>query len=154
MWFYWRYINIILWRHQMEIFPRYWPFVCGIHGSPVNSPLKASDAELWCFLWSLPESTIVQTMEVPVIWDAIALIMTSLYWVQLTPRPITLVSHTFSLSNKSFKMVELSRDILTTPWKFVTVIIMQDKRVLVYHREWFKQPLTFQCRETIWNDIN
>ena len=31
--------DVIKWRH----FPRYWPFV------PVNSPHKASDAELWCF---------------------------------------------------------------------------------------------------------
>ena len=28
------------WRHQMETFPRYWPFVLGIHRSPVNSPHK------------------------------------------------------------------------------------------------------------------
>ena len=28
------------WRHQMEKFPRYWPFVWGIHRSPVNSPHK------------------------------------------------------------------------------------------------------------------
>ena len=28
------------WRHQMEPFPRYWPFVRGIHRSPVNSPHK------------------------------------------------------------------------------------------------------------------
>ena len=28
------------WRHQMEKFPRYWPFVRGIHRSPVNSPHK------------------------------------------------------------------------------------------------------------------
>ena len=39
---------------------------------------KASDAELWCFLWSSPEQTVEQTIEAPVIWDAIALIMTSL----------------------------------------------------------------------------
>ena len=38
---------------------------------------KASDAELWCFLWSVPEPTIEQT---PVIWYAIAPIMTSLQW--------------------------------------------------------------------------
>ena len=31
---------IIWWRHQMETFPRYWPFVRGIHRSPVNSPNK------------------------------------------------------------------------------------------------------------------
>ena len=28
------------WRHQMETFSRYWPFVRGIHRSPVNSPHK------------------------------------------------------------------------------------------------------------------
>ena len=28
------------WRHQMEAFPRHWPFVRGIHRSPVNSPHK------------------------------------------------------------------------------------------------------------------
>ena len=28
------------WRHQMQPFPRYWPFVRGIHRSPVNSPPK------------------------------------------------------------------------------------------------------------------
>ena len=31
---------LIWWCHQMETFPRYWPFVRGIHGSPVNSPRK------------------------------------------------------------------------------------------------------------------
>ena len=38
---------------------------------------KASDAELWCFLWFVPEQTIELTIEKPVIDDAIALIMTS-----------------------------------------------------------------------------
>ena len=38
---------------------------------------KASDAELWCFLLS----TVAQTTDTPVIWDAIALIMTSLWCV-------------------------------------------------------------------------
>ena len=32
--------NVAWWRHQMETFPRYWPFVPGIHRSPVNSPHK------------------------------------------------------------------------------------------------------------------
>ena len=39
---------------------------------------KASDTELWCFLWSAPERTVEQTIETLVIWDAIVLIMTSL----------------------------------------------------------------------------
>ena len=32
------------------------------------------------FLWSAPVQTVLQTIETPVIWDAIALIMTSLWW--------------------------------------------------------------------------
>ena len=40
--------------------------------------IKASDAELWCFLWYGLEKTIEQTIERPVIWDVIAFIMTSL----------------------------------------------------------------------------
>ena len=39
---------------------------------------KASVVELWNFLWSAPEQTIEQPNEALVIWDAIALIMTSL----------------------------------------------------------------------------
>ena len=42
--------------------------------SPVDSPNKASDAELWCFLWSAPEQTAEQSIETT-IWDAIVLIM-------------------------------------------------------------------------------
>ena len=35
-----RHLEITWWRHQMETFPRYWPFVRGIHWSPVNSRHK------------------------------------------------------------------------------------------------------------------
>ena len=49
------YDDVIKWKH----FTRYWPFVRGIHRSPVNSLTQSpSDAELWCFLWSAPEWTI------------------------------------------------------------------------------------------------
>ena len=43
--------EVIKWNH----FPRYWPFVRGIHRSRWIPRTKASDAELWCFLWSVPE---------------------------------------------------------------------------------------------------
>ena len=43
--------DVIKWKH----FPRYWPFVRGIHRSRWNPRTKASDAELWCFLWSARE---------------------------------------------------------------------------------------------------
>ena len=43
--------DVIKWKY----FSRHWPFVRGLHRSPVNSSHKASDAELRCFLWSAPE---------------------------------------------------------------------------------------------------
>ena len=43
--------DVIKWEH----FPCCWPFWRGIHRWPVDSLTKASDAELWCFLWSAPE---------------------------------------------------------------------------------------------------
>ena len=41
--------DVIKWKH----FPRYRPFMSGIRRS--YSLHKASDAEVWCFLWSAPE---------------------------------------------------------------------------------------------------
>ena len=45
--------DVIKWKH----FPRYWPFVRGIHRSPVRwiSLTKASDAEIWCDIPALVE---------------------------------------------------------------------------------------------------
>ena len=67
--------HVIKWKH----FPRYWPFVRGIHRSTVNSPNKGQ----WRgpLMFSLFCSWIngwVNKREAGV-WDAIALIMTSLY---------------------------------------------------------------------------
>ena len=41
--------DVINWKH----FPRYWPFVPGIQRSPVDSPHKGQNAELWCFFFYL-----------------------------------------------------------------------------------------------------
>ena len=38
---------------------------------------KDSDAELWYYLWFAPEQTVEQTIEMQVIWNAMASIMTS-----------------------------------------------------------------------------
>ena len=59
-------------------FPRYWSFLREFLGHRWIPLPKTSDAELWCFLWSAPEQMVEQTIETPVIWDPIALIMTSL----------------------------------------------------------------------------
>ena len=42
--------DVIKWKY----FPHYWPFVRGIHRSRWIPRTKASDAELWYFLWSAP----------------------------------------------------------------------------------------------------
>ena len=64
------------WRHQMQTISALLALVRGIHRwIPFT---KASATELWCFLWSALEQTVEQTIETPVIWDAIALIMTAL----------------------------------------------------------------------------
>ena len=64
-------VSSSIWKH----FPRYWPFVRGIHRSLVNFPHKSQ----WCgapmfFLLSAPEQGVGWTIEMPVIWDAIALL--------------------------------------------------------------------------------
>ena len=43
--------DVIKWKH----FPRYWPFVWRIHQHQWIPCTKASEAELWYFLWSAPE---------------------------------------------------------------------------------------------------
>ena len=65
-----------LWRHQMEIFSTV-VVLCG-KKPPVNPLTKSSDAELWCFLLFAHEHMVEQTIETPVIWDAIVLIVSSL----------------------------------------------------------------------------
>ena len=42
--------DVIKWKH----FPRYWQFVRRTTGHRWIPLTKASDAELWCFLWSAP----------------------------------------------------------------------------------------------------
>ena len=59
------------WRHQMGTFPGYWPCVRGSHGPRWIPLTTASDAEIWCFLRSVPVETVKYTIETLVIWDAI-----------------------------------------------------------------------------------
>ena len=39
---------------------------------------KANDAERWCFLWYVPEQMVEQTIEMPLIWNTVMVIMMSL----------------------------------------------------------------------------
>ena len=67
------------WRHQMQTFFRVTGPLWGESIGQLWIPLKkAGDAELWCYPWPALSQTTQQTIETPVIWDAIALIMMSL----------------------------------------------------------------------------
>ena len=78
------FITIVLlhctwWRHQMETFSASLSLCeggCNCH----RLIAVISDAELWRFLWPAPQQIFKQWMKTPVIWDAIALIMTSMQW--------------------------------------------------------------------------
>ena len=67
------------WRHQMETFSALLVLCTGEFTCHQWIPLRnAIVAEIECFHWSAPEQTAEQTIEKPVIWDIIVLIMTSL----------------------------------------------------------------------------
>ena len=46
--------DVIKWKH----FPRHWPFVLGIHRSPMNSLHKGRWRKALMFLWSTSEQTV------------------------------------------------------------------------------------------------
>ena len=64
----------------METFSSLLPFFWDFTGHRWFTLIKASDAELSCFLSTAPEQMFEQTIKTPVIWDAIPLIMMSLQW--------------------------------------------------------------------------
>ena len=68
--------DVIKWKH----FPRYWPFVWGIHRWPVNSPHEGQwhRALIFSSICTWTKGWVAN--RIPVIWDATALIMTSLWW--------------------------------------------------------------------------
>ena len=74
---YWFGEDVIKWKH----FPRYWPFWRGIFRSPVDSAHK--DQLCGAFIFSLicTWTVLEQTIETPMIWDAITIIMMWLWWL-------------------------------------------------------------------------
>ena len=64
--------DVIKWKH----FPRYWPFVRGIHRSPLDFPHKVQWR--WALMFSLICAWTNVWANTLVIWDTIAFIMTPL----------------------------------------------------------------------------
>ena len=72
------------WRHQMETFSALLALCEGkprVTGGSLHKGQWRWALMFVCSFLSAPEETVEQTMETPVIWDAIALIITSLYTV-------------------------------------------------------------------------
>ena len=96
---------MIKWKH----FPRNWPFVRRIYRSPVNSQHKGQWRGALMFSLIGAWTSSKQTMETPVIWDAIALIMTSLWCVRMSGRPAISYHYVVStLNRRSFCSLSLS----------------------------------------------
>ena len=56
--------GVIKWKH----FPRYWPFVRGIHRSPVNSPHKGQWLSIIIQLGILPENVATDALNVCILF--------------------------------------------------------------------------------------
>ena len=54
--------------NRFRVTGRLWEKSTGHRWIPLT---KASEAKLWCFVWSVPEQTFEQTIETAVIWDVI-----------------------------------------------------------------------------------
>ena len=68
----------ILWRHLVvwccRVTGPLWGETTGDHWIPLA---KASDAKLWCFLWCAPAQAVEQTIDMPMSWGTMALIVTN-----------------------------------------------------------------------------
>ena len=77
--------NVIKWTHL----PRYWPFVRGIHRSPVDSTHRGQwrgalmfsliCARTRCFLWFAPEQKVQETIETAVIYYDVTVVVWPIY---------------------------------------------------------------------------
>ena len=107
--------GVIKWKH----FPRHCPFVRAIHRSPVNSHLKGQWHGALIFSLSALEQTVEWTIETTVIWDAMALIMTSLEW-QIKENRLLLNYET--KSNHGILTQRLSLKIMDIPIAYYVVL--------------------------------
>ena len=106
------------WKH----FPRYWTFVRGIQWSPVDSPHKGQwRGALMCSLISAVEKTI----ETPVIWDAIALTMTSLQCYMAGSHNVgckkcQIIASSFTLSQTTKIILDHEVVFYNFPWEVIS----------------------------------
>ena len=94
---YWFDDGVIKWKH----FPCYWPFGRGILRSPVDSPHKDQLRGAFIFPLICTWTALEQTIETPMIWDAITLIMMSLWWLFIDHKTPTTANITTSKAQQN-----------------------------------------------------
>ena len=116
--------NEAWWRHQMETFSALLALCEGFPPVTSGFPLtKASEAELWYSLWSTPEQKVEKTIEAPVIWDAIALIIVYANYVRT---PLHLLYQLKYVSPVVVVIVIVG----TCKWFVTSYMLSRDKRVV------------------------
>ena len=91
--------------------------------------------KLWRFLWSATEQTFKQTIKTPVIWDAIALIVTSLLCTFQRDENLIL----------SYFIFWSSEQILRMPWQYTGILVDGSRVILVMCKN---------CSDISWHQIN
>ena len=143
-------------KFKWQYLPHYWPFVRGIHRSPVNSSQTPVTRGFDC-LWYAPKQTVEKTIEMPVIWDPTALIVTSLLWPwnhisvmasQITSnslfRLITRKTSKLRNSGRSFRQRANNEESVSMSWRHhAMVLCWQESQV-----EWrFCFTVTYNAQE-------
>ena len=104
---------------KSEHFPRYWPFVRGIHRSSTNPQrpvTRTFDVFFVCFFicaWTNQSLMVEQTIEIPVISDAIALIVTPL---QCYMKTLDIAVSILTDLKPGAVICTVSYDLYTEPW--------------------------------------
>ena len=110
----------------------------------------ASDAELWCFLWSSPGDTVEQTAETPVIWQAIAFVTTSL---GCAPWNHYGKDHNIAMARRHFLQHQfLKREICRTPVDFLPKVSLWCRAVM-FHWCQSKQAVEQTVESRVIRDI-
>ena len=90
--------DVIKWKH----FPRYWPFVRGIHRSPVNSPHKGLNERLskqsWRWWFETPSRPLWRHWYVGVIWGKLTRMIYRQYMLLQTQKIQQQFALTFTMS--------------------------------------------------------
>ena len=97
------------WKH----FPCYWPFVRGIHRSPVKSPHKGQWRRALIFSLICTWTNGWVKIKTPLIWDIIALIMTSLLCHEISS---AVINHVIDVWSAEMELWAVLGHLQTQSW--------------------------------------